>query len=395
MEKIIALNMATRIESQYECGAPSVDRHFCTLRDGLTDVQRAIFDQVWRHYVQTGKPIPVRSLQHCIGKERIVDVLYGVNGSLIFESTEGTMRCLNLTLLGALLTDRGDALFDLFVRLLGAVREMYGTDCEVQHVSSDLINKELNLSDQETQSLLLKFLRLGLPGNAPIFLCGWGDDGSWIIQITDQVADLFLANSTSEYLEALLLAQYSPKEPWSERERLQRAFASSDLGPFESADSFEQFTPAGAAGTSGSFTTKRCSASQSLFVNPARLDDLRAVKNSTYDCTRLILMCSELSDCASRGNAHAVIMLLRAIIDHVPPIFGQKSFREVANSYPGPRSFKDAMTNLENFSRKIADLYLHSQIRQSEPLPNMTQVNFSQALDLLLAEVVVLLSSKR
>ena len=52
------------------------------------------------------------------------------------------------------------------------------------------------------------------------------------------------------------------------------------------------------------------------------------------------------------------------------------------------------MSNLEGFSRKIADLYLHSQIQQLESLPNMTQVNFSAPLDLLLAEVLKMLSTK-
>ena len=70
-------------------------------------------------------------------------------------------------------------------------------------------------------------------------------------------------------------------------------------------------------------------------------------------------------------------------------VFGKKYFSEVANSYGG-KSFKDAMLHLENSSRKIADLYLHTQIRNKEILPEEQQMNFSQALDLLLSEVIVL-----
>ena len=46
------------------------------------------------------------------------------------------------------------------------------------------------------------------------------------------------------------------------------------------------------------------------------------------------------------------------------------------------------MANLETSSRKIADHYLHAQIRQSEALPNVTQIDFSNAVDFLLAEIV-------
>jgi hypothetical protein len=79
-------------------------------------------------------------------------------------------------------------------------------------------------------------------------------------------------------------------------------------------------------------------------------------------------------------------MLIRAIIDHVPPIFEKNSFTEVVNNYGG-KSFKDSMKNLENSSRKIADAYLHTQIRNKEVLPNSNQVDFSNDLDVLLAEI--------
>jgi len=45
------------------------------------------------------------------------------------------------------------------------------------------------------------------------------------------------------------------------------------------------------------------------------------------------------------------------------------------------------MTHLDKSSRKIADSYLHGQIRKKERLPNKTQVNFSQDIDVLLAEI--------
>jgi hypothetical protein len=49
------------------------------------------------------------------------------------------------------------------------------------------------------------------------------------------------------------------------------------------------------------------------------------------------------------------------------------------------------MANLNNSLRNIADAHLHVQIRQSEVLPTLQQVDFKADLDALLAEIVRIL----
>jgi hypothetical protein len=49
------------------------------------------------------------------------------------------------------------------------------------------------------------------------------------------------------------------------------------------------------------------------------------------------------------------------------------------------------MQYLEQSSRKIADIHLHSQVDKNVSLPNELQVNFSSDVDLLLAEIASLL----
>jgi hypothetical protein len=83
-------------------------------------------------------------------------------------------------------------------------------------------------------------------------------------------------------------------------------------------------------------------------------------------------------------------MLPRAIVDHIPPIFGAPSFRQFASSNAG-KSIKASMERLDRSSRDIADRWLHEQIRKSESLPTPTQVDFRQELDALLGEVVRML----
>ena len=81
-------------------------------------------------------------------------------------------------------------------------------------------------------------------------------------------------------------------------------------------------------------------------------------------------------------------MLVRAILDHVPPLLGKQIFAEVANNYPGEQSFKKSMQNLERSLRNIADAHLHIPIRQQEVLPSGQQVDFHKDLDVLLGEIL-------
>jgi hypothetical protein len=78
---------------------------------------------------------------------------------------------------------------------------------------------------------------------------------------------------------------------------------------------------------------------------------------------------------------------VRAVTDHVPPIFGAPTFAEVANNIGG-KSIKASLHRLETSSRHIADSVLHQQIRKREVVPNRTQVNFSNDLDVLLGEII-------
>lgn len=130
------------------------------------------------------------------------------------------------------------------------------------------------------------------------------------------------------------------------------------------------------------------------YVNNKRLDELESIISSNFDLKRLICLCNELNSNYSNDNYHSVAMLLRAILDHIPPIFNVKNFAGVYNNYSGSKSFKEMMEHLDKQLRKIADSYLHTHIGKKEILPNDTQVNFSQALDVLLGEVYKILSQK-
>lgn len=127
------------------------------------------------------------------------------------------------------------------------------------------------------------------------------------------------------------------------------------------------------------------------YVAPERINHLRQLSSSDFDFSRLVRLCEELNIAHYSKSHMTIAMIVRAIIDHVPPIFGVDSFSEVASNYVGSKSFKDSMAHLNASLRKSADAHLHVQIRSKEVLPEFPQVDFRSAVDSLLGEIVRIL----
>lgn len=128
------------------------------------------------------------------------------------------------------------------------------------------------------------------------------------------------------------------------------------------------------------------------YVSEERIKEISHISNNRFDLKRLIQICNELNLGYQTGQIYALPLLVRSILDHIPPIFDCKTFKKVANNYPtGTKSFRDSAKQLEDSSRKIGDSFLHTQIRQSESLPNSVQVDFRHSLDVVLSEIVRIL----
>lgn len=128
------------------------------------------------------------------------------------------------------------------------------------------------------------------------------------------------------------------------------------------------------------------------YVSESRLSELRSIVSKQYDLKRLVRLCEEVNICYSNNCYHAVAVLTRAILDHIPPIFKSKNFSEVANNYSGGKSFSEIAKKLDGITRKIADKHLHTPVRTKEVLPSEPQIDNKQGMDVLLAEIVRILS---
>ncbi len=124
-----------------------------------------------------------------------------------------------------------------------------------------------------------------------------------------------------------------------------------------------------------------------LFVAPQVIAQLRAANPTTFDFKKLIGFCEELNDAYRRGAYLSTALLIRAVMNHVPPIFGQPTFGAVVAQ--AGRSIKPMLDRLESEARPIADLHTHIHIRQRESLPTKNQVEpFKVSFELLLQEVI-------
>jgi hypothetical protein len=127
------------------------------------------------------------------------------------------------------------------------------------------------------------------------------------------------------------------------------------------------------------------------YVDPARIIALQAIGKGPWDFTRLVELCREINVTAANRCHMSTAMLLRTILNHVPPVFGFNAFAEVANNHGGAKSqksFKASMQRLEGSLRNIADMHLHSPIRAREDVPTAVQVDFAADLDVLLGEII-------
>jgi hypothetical protein len=88
------------------------------------------------------------------------------------------------------------------------------------------------------------------------------------------------------------------------------------------------------------------------FIDLERLSQLKAIPKGQFDLTKLIRICEELDLCFKNECYLAVAALMRALIDHVPPIFQCKTFTEVANNFSGAKSFKESMKTFRRICPK-------------------------------------------
>jgi hypothetical protein len=126
---------------------------------------------------------------------------------------------------------------------------------------------------------------------------------------------------------------------------------------------------------------------QTEFIDSSIIENLSQVQNTKYDLAKVIQFCLEINGTFNSGYYLATILLIRALLNHVPPIFGYASFSQVVSQ--STKSRKELFKPLEDIARDIADLHTHDTIRHKEHLPTKKQLEpFKPSVEVLLQEII-------
>ena len=324
------------------------------LRNKFNSQQREILAIIWQFYVKESHWMPARLLHVTNGGKKVVrSVLEQFGGSIVYEQEEKGIPHYGLTFLGVLLSSEGEYIEELIANYLRLAQTLALQEPHRTHVSSQEALTHLRL-DQKGVIELGRFLFL-----SPFLWNGSFSPSEWNAGLPKDIEDL--PDDLHKYIHERAAEQYdsdAPVSPAAKRVGIQMLVEKQN---------------------------------SNTFVDELRMDQLSHINSQNYDLTRLVELCKELNIRYSKESYLAVAMLTRSLLDHIPPIFGVSTFSEVANNYNGSRSFKESMQRLDTSCRKIADSHLHIAIRKKEVLPTKTQVNFTNDVDVLLAEIVRLL----
>ena len=151
---------------------------------------------------------------------------------------------------------------------------------------------------------------------------------------------------------------------------------------------FDAATHSSQAASPGAARRPRKAALRSLraYLDPRVTASIQALPPTHgFDHTKLLRLMAELDDNFARENAYAAHALLRAILDHIPPMLGCASFSAVANNYPWARTDKGYVRRLLDF-RLQADDVLRRQISRYPDLLSLEDMPPRACLNRLLQE---------
>jgi hypothetical protein len=124
------------------------------------------------------------------------------------------------------------------------------------------------------------------------------------------------------------------------------------------------------------------------YIGESVIEEIRAATSAQgLRGDKLVDLLAELNDNFSRQNPYACHALLRAIVDHVPPLLGYKDFERVANNRAWSQTDRKFVKKLLDFKIQ-ADDALHRQISGKNHQLTMTDLPPSLWLRRVLVECV-------
>jgi hypothetical protein len=124
------------------------------------------------------------------------------------------------------------------------------------------------------------------------------------------------------------------------------------------------------------------------YINPSLIDELVALSPTKWNLRKLVSLLRELNANHVAGHPYACLMLCRALLDYVPPIFGVTKFSEVLNNVANLSVADKRYLKMLSEYRYPADDVLHRQIRSAPDLIDMHYLPSNAAMDAFVRVVI-------
>jgi hypothetical protein len=348
----------------------------------VDDQQKAliqvIYDQlrargVWPSFDQIDRPLrragvdPVRTIR------QMPDTLMPPNWGRIVPAPNDPMH---LTIQGIALADGGMEDVNWFLRLLP-----WFADKELSF--------EPGAKDDEkqlwvTRAEIVRFLELDESSTAPSRVLAilnqerWGGSGSWS---GNGDYKIYVAREVSRFAGVRSLDDYSAVLADLDREN-KRSTPPVQMGSVM----FTNLNPVTHSLEPEDGTFPQDVQSEDTFVTASVVQAIEeGAADSKFECSKLIQLISELNQNYANRNTYAAHTLLRAVLDHIPPILGFRTFDEVVNNYGWSRTDKQYMSRLRDF-RAQGDDALHQPISPKLDLLRFDDLPSGAGLNVLLRE---------
>ncbi|MFF4963251.1 hypothetical protein ACFY2Z_41025 [Streptomyces sp. NPDC001222] len=101
----------------------------------------------------------------------------------------------------------------------------------------------------------------------------------------------------------------------------------------------------------------------------------------------MVQLLRELNSNFAAGNPYSCLALLRAVLDHVPPVLGMPDFKQAASNFKWGQTDGGYARMLRD-SRMLGDDALHRQISRKPGLLDMEDVPHRRYLNRVLSHVI-------
>jgi hypothetical protein len=169
-------------------------------------------------FLATGQGSLSRVVHSKFEKQRAIEALRGLGGSVIWEIEGQQAECTRYepTFLGLLLSPQSNNCENLLVGFLSYSEDLFLKHPEKQEVTSEEVERELNL----TKDRSVQLYRLIMKGRFHGRIAGFSPDNrKWSVGIMDNVDDLPSWNSKMEFIHKRAMQFYEPNASpfWPER----------------------------------------------------------------------------------------------------------------------------------------------------------------------------------